>query len=357
MTKIQSEDLAKIVDGILTTRVGENLSSMIEPQQIIENPPLWETDTDAINPYRPLPENITWAMMGDRKALPKQGIITFSAKQKKGKSLSTYALAIPLLSGKQFSTITPLATPNFVMVFDMEMSENTLTQRVLAQVETIGDNGTHFVVFSLKSKSLSDRIATIREKVTKYNPDIVVIDQAAKLVSNGNDLAESNEITDFLDKMSIDRSVWVVMHENKATDNNNMKGHLGSFLSYAAVEAYGVDKKDGIFYVTLKEARDTDETNAAQVTFAINEDGKIIDAQTTAQAKQEEERQKWRNNLQNIFGSDTELRYGELTDRIKIREGLADRAARDKIAKAISLRVIEKTSTDRNSPYKILKAI
>ena len=58
------------------------LSALMQPEQY-ENRPLWETDPDFLNPYKELPPLQTWARIGDRPALPKEGIITFSAKQKK----------------------------------------------------------------------------------------------------------------------------------------------------------------------------------------------------------------------------------------------------------------------------------
>lgn len=356
ITKEQAQELAK---EIYAANVEPGaLSEIMKPEQYT-NRPIWETDPDFLDPYKELPPLQTWCKIADRPALPKSGVITFSAKQKKGKSLSTYALAIPLLSGKDFDTLRPTATdpkdrPNLVMVFDMEMSETTLTNRVLNQVQSIGkEYGNRFVVCSLKSKSIQDRIKTITAKVEQYQPDIIVIDQAAKLVTNGNDLAESNSVTDWLDKMSIGRSVWVVMHENKGQDDNNMKGHLGSFLSYAAVEAYSVDRKDGVFTITYREGRDTDSDNAAPVRFAIGGDGKIIDAAAIFRAAQEREAEGWRNNFAMLFGEDKTLRSMELIERIKSKEGLEERAAKTKIARAKELGVIRKISNEPRAPYEL----
>ena len=347
ITKEQAQELAK-----------EIYAANVKPGALSEimkytNRPIWETDPDFLDPYKELPPLQTWCKIGDRPALPKSGVIIFSAKQKKGKSLSTYALAIPLLTGDNFDTLTPTDRPNLVMVFDMEMSETTLTNRVLNQVRSIGEHGTRFVVCPLKSKSIQERIKIIAAKVEQYRPDIVVVDQAAKLVANGTDLAESNALTDWLDKMSIGRSVWVVMHENKGQDDNNLKGHLGSFLSYAAVEAYSVDHKDGVFTITYREGRDTDSDNAAPVRFAIGGDGKIIDAAAIFRAAQEREAEGWRNNFAMLFGEDKTLRSMELIERIKSKEGLEERAAKTKIARAKELGVIRKTSNEPRAPYEL----
>lgn len=353
MSREQTKTAAELAKEIYAANVKPGaLSEIMNPEQYADRP-IWETDPDFLDPYKELPPLQTWCKIADRPALPKEGIITFSAKQKKGKSLSTYALAIPLLSGNAFDTLTPSDRPNLVMVFDMEMSETTLTNRVLNQVRSIGEHGTRFVVCPLKAKSIHDRVKIISAKVEQYHPDIIVVDQAAKLVANGNDLAESNALTDWLDKMSIGRSVWVVMHENKGQDDNNLKGHLGSFLSYAAVEAYSVDHKDGVFTITYREGRDTDSDNAAPVRFAIGGDGKIIDAAAIFRAAQEREAEGWRNNFALLFGDDKTLRSVELIERINSKEGIEERAAKTKIARAKELGVIRKTSNEPRAPYEL----
>lgn len=353
MSREHTNAVAELAREVFATKIEPGaLSEIMKPEQYT-NRPIWETDPDFLDPYKELPPLQTWCKIADRPALPKEGIITFSAKQKKGKSLSTYALALPLLSGNVFDTLTPSDRPNLVMVFDMEMSETTLTNRVLNQVRSIGEHGPRFVVCPLKAKSIHDRVKIISAKVEQYRPDIVVIDQAAKLVANGNDLAESNALTDWLDKMSIGRSVWVVMHENKSAEDSNLKGHLGSFLSYAAVEAYSVDHKDGVFTITYREGRDTDSDNAAPVRFAIGGDGKIIDAAAIFRAAKEREAEGWRNNFALLFGDDKTLRSMELIERINSKEGIEERAAKTKIARAKELGVIRKTSNEPRAPYEL----
>ena len=327
------------------------LSELMQPEQY-ENRPLWETDPDFLNPYKELPPLQTWARIGDRPALPKEGIITFSAKQKKGKSLSTYAIAIPLLSGNVFDTLTPIDRPNLVLVFDMEMSETTLINRVQSQIRTIGEYGTRFVVCPLKGKSIEERIEIITAKVERYNPQVCIIDQGAKLVKDINGTAETNAVTDMLDKLSIGRSVWVVMHENKNNEDTNMRGHLGSYLSFAAVEAYTVDRKDGVFTITYKEGRDTDSENAAPIRFALDADGKIIDAAAIFRAAKDKEADGWRNNFERIFGDDEKLQSGEIITRLMAQDKLERRAANTKLSKAKEMGIVRKLNpNDHRSPY------
>lgn len=324
----------------------------IEPFDPMKKP-LWEIDTRFINPYAKQTENPTWVIMGTRPALPKEGIITFSAKPKKGKSLSTYAFAIPLLSGKEFDSIKPQGRPNMIMVFDMEMSQSTLVKRVYSQVLSIGQQGQRFVVCSLKGLSLDKKIEIIEEMVGKYNPEIVVIDQAGKLVNNVNDVEETNEVTDLLDTMSMGRSVWVIMHENKDAENRNMRGWLGSYLSFANVEAYSVSRDNGIFTVTYVEGRDTDAENAATVNFTLDESGRIIAATNIVAKRQDDDKAECRKLIEAAFGDDELLGRTELKRRVAKKMGKGDSTADSEVTKADSFGIIEKTGRKLRDPYKL----
>lgn len=235
----------------------------------------------------------------------------------------------------------------------MEMGETTLTKRVKQQVQTIGKNGCRFVVCNLKSKTIEQRLQTMEEKVQRYNPEIIVIDQAAKLVNDINSTTETNQITDYLDKLSIGRSVWCVMHENKDKDNDNMRGHLGSYLSFANVEAYTVDRKNGVFTITYKEGRDTEPDNAPQFFFALNAEGSIIDGTAIQKEADSTEREQWRRDFINLFGEDQELRTKDLITRIREKQGLNERDAERKIEIAKNKGAIFKEPGKITNPFRL----
>lgn len=320
--------------------------------------PLWEVDNLFINPNTPPIPKQCYCVMGERKAIPKEGVITFSAKQKQGKSLSTYALSIPLLTGETFDTITPTDKPNMIIAFDMEMGATTLHNRLQAQLKAIGSQEAPFYIVNLKPIPLPQRLKLIKATIDKYNPAIVIIDQAAKLIPNGNDLEESNKLVNTLDAWSTKRSIWVVMHENKGKEDENMKGHLGSFLAYAAVEAYAVSKKDGVFTITPREARETETDGAAAVRFTLNAESVIrgfgqMDAQE-AEERRQRETEKYRNMFAFVFECTDIMAYTELVETTKKVHRLGTNAAKKDISKAIELGVIQKNEGTRLSPYRYI---
>lgn len=320
--------------------------------------PLWEIDERFINPFAPVPPVQTWAIMGGRPALPCSGIITFSAKPKQGKSLSVYALLTSVLSGQEFDTLKPTERrPRLAVVFDIEMSLTTLSNRAKAMQKSLGDAAPRFQVVSLLSTPKSERLKVIEEITDKFNPDIVAIDQVARLVTNFNDPSENIDFGEWLTQYAKSRTVLTVIHQNKAADNSQMKGHLGSILEELAEENYSVSHKQGVFEIRPVNARQSCVDDAAPMTFALNDAGEIITATNVIELNREKEAEDWRKDFRIIFGDDEELRHSEIKARIMKRQGLTERPAETKISNARAAGAIAHVDpNDNRSPYRITKA-
>lgn len=318
--------------------------------------PLWEIDKRFLNPFAPVPPVQVWASMGDRPAIPRSGIVTFSAKPKQGKSTSTYALLIPIITGRPFDTVTPTTDrPRLVIVFDTEMDTPTLSRRVATMNKALGDAAPRFQVVPLLEIPKSKRRELIEEITEAYNPDIVVIDQVARLVNNFNDAGENVDFGEWLAQYAAKRTVLTVIHQNKAADNTQMKGHLGSILEELAVENYSVSRQQGVFEVKPTNARQScvDDTSTP-VTFALNDEGEIITAAAVIEKNREAAAEGWRNDLRLIYGEDKELKYSELVKRIMEQQGLSKTPAETKVKNARDAGAIEHTDpTNSRSPYRL----
>ena len=320
--------------------------------------PLWEIDQRFLNPFAPVPPVQTWATMGDRPALPCKGIITFSAKPKQGKSISTYALIAPILTGQEFDTLKPAeCRPRLVVVFDTEMDTTTLSNRAKAMQKALGDASRRFQVVPLLNTPKSKRREIIEAITAEYNPDIVVIDQIARMVVNFNDAAENVAFGEWLAQYAAARTVLAVIHQNKAADNTQMKGHLGSILEELAVENYSVSRKQGVFEVKPTNARQSCvDDDSAPVTFALNDAGEIVTATNVIEKNRDKEADRWRNDLRAIFGEDEELKASEIVARIMHQQGLTERPAKAKLANAKTAGAIEHADPLNNrSPYRLTR--
>lgn len=321
--------------------------------------PLWEIDSRFLDPFAPVPEVPTWANMGNRPALPKSGIITFSAKPKQGKSLSVYALLLPLLTGAKLDTLTPAKDrPRLVVVFDTEMDTATLAHRAATMRTALGEAAPRFQVVPMLEIPKSDRKKVIEEITKKYRPEIVAIDQIARLVANFNDAAENVEFGEWLAQFAAKRTVLTVIHQNKAADNTQMKGHLGSLMEELAVENYSVSQKNGIFEIKPVNARQScvDDDSAA-VTFALNESGEIVTATSVEEGNKEREIRKLHTCFELVFGANRELCYSDILRRLTEERGLKRTAAEEKLKAARQEKVIIKTDpANSRSPYRLMSS-
>lgn len=347
-------DLNALPGNVPAMRAATEPAADIKPLDIdpMERP-LYEIDEVFLNPFAELPPVLTWCKMGERPAIDRQGIITFSAKPKQGKSLSIYAILTAIVTGKQLDTITPTASPRLVVVFDTEMDTPTLQRRAAKMITALGEAAPRFQIVPLLAVPKSQRRRVIDEVTAKYNPDIVVIDQVARLVEDFNAAGENVEFGEWLAQYAATRTALVVIHQNKAADNKQMKGHLGSILEELAVENYSVTKENGVFKVEATNARNSCVDEAAPFTFALDESGNIISAAAIVEAKTAAERESWRKDFALIFGEDEELRRKDIIDRIISGQGVTPDGAKKKVDKAAAIGAIVKAGEDRNAPYKL----
>lgn len=318
--------------------------------------PLWEIDNRFVNPFAELPPILTWAKMGGRPAFPLKGIVVISAKPKQGKSFAVYALTRPLLTGKPFESITPLRHANLVMVFDTELSPVSITKRMRKQVEALGENGNRFLSVSLKRIPMQERAALVNAMVEQYHPDIIALDQIANFSPDFNKSGEAVSISEWLKPLSDKALVIVVIHQNKAAEDTNAKGHLGSLVRQDADEYYTVERKNGITTLHCVEARDTDAEGAAaaDLLFTINEAGDIITAADILKSNKEKQAEQCRAELREIFGEDDTLTYSEIIKRIMAKWGLTRTPAETKLSRAKECGALIKEEPDNpRSRYRL----
>lgn len=318
--------------------------------------PLWETDELFLNPFVELPPIQSWCKIGERNAIPKKGLITFSAKTKQGKSYSIYALLLSLVSGEQLDTITPTGEPpRLIIVFDTEMSKTSLTNRVRNMQNALGDKGISFAVISLLQYGNDRRKEIIETTIKKYNPDVVAIDVLTRLIRDFNNVAECNDFANWLQPIAANRTVLTVIHQNKASDNTQMKGHLGSIMNELAVENYDVRRNKGIITAKPTNARDTDvDEETPGFCFIVDKERFIISATEKLEQQREVNREKWYRLFKEAFGNTKTMSRTNLEKAVVNLRGLKPTAASENVRNAIKFNVIEKVGKGRFDPYRLV---
>lgn len=328
---------------ILCRQIMEDAQSQVEVPKIDGNTILYEIDKRFINPDKPLPAIKTWAKMGNRPALTRNGIVLINAKPKQGKSFSVYALLSALICGKRFDSLQTLETPNLCIVFDTEMVEIDLQTRIKPLYKVIGDeNRAKFQVCSLLSTPKQDRLNVIKDIVEQYNPSVIAIDQLADLIGDFNSSNESVAVFEPLKIFMAERTVFLILHQNKAKDDTNSKGHIGTLAEQNASEVYTIKKEKGIFELSLKMARFASSDDATPFCFSLSDDGEIISSEDIERSNNAQQREEYRIVFNKLFGDDKEITSGELANRIAATEGIKVRAAMKKIKIAFDFGVIDK---------------
>lgn len=340
---------------ILCRQIMKDVQSQVEVPKIDENTILYEIDNRFINPDKPLPAIKTWANIGERPAITRNGIVLINAKPKQGKSYSVYALLSALICGEKFDSLQPLETPNLCIVFDTEMAEIDLQTRIKPLYKKIGDeNRAKFQVCSLLSTPKQERLNVIKDIVGQYNPPIIAIDQLADLMEDFNSSSEAVALFEHLKVFMAERTVFLIIHQNKAKDDTNSKGHAGTLAEQDASEVYTIKKEKGIFELSLKMSRFTSSDDAPLFRFSLSNNGDIISCDDIARQNERQRREEIFHIFEHIFGDDEELSYTDLVNRVAEAEGIQKRTAKTKVKNAYDTGNLNKDKRKEGVFYRLL---
>ena len=117
------------------------------------------------------------------------------------------------------------------------------------------ENNKYLHVYSLRLMPLEERMKYIEQRIIDHKPNAVFIDGIADLLSDFNDIAQSQEAIQNMMTLSskYKTAVFFVLHTNKS--DNNMKGHLGTLATQKCADVFQVEKKGNIFHVSESESR------------------------------------------------------------------------------------------------------
>ncbi|MBR4757489.1 MAG: AAA family ATPase [Bacteroidaceae bacterium] len=227
-------------------------------------------------------------------------------KQKSGKSAVLKVCAAALLSGKQFRVKSELKEP-VVLFIDTEQQKADVKLVVdeMKHMTELNDDyiDSHLLLFTLRRRSYDTLLEDTHLLIDEYRPQVAFIDGLVDYVSSFNDEVMSRELIHKLQMLCEEYGCAIVnvLHENKAADDVNMRGHLGTVLSQKAGSVLQCKKaKSGIINVTCPDARHG-QMPAWNICFG--NDNHLMDAdlihqqEVQAVRKQKEERRQAERDL------------------------------------------------------------
>ena len=219
--------------------------------------------------------------IGGVPACSRKDIVAVKAKQKHGKSNFVGILMAALLGG-QWQTVRREADHVRILYIDTEMKPCDTVKlcrkalRMAKQDERANDN--RFNAYNLRKMSTEECRATLPLLLENVPTDIVFIDGIVDLIRDFNDPEESQrlvrELIDLAEQFNC--CIVCVLHTNKATDDHNMRGHLGTMLAQKGQNVFECkkekvkDTKEEVVIVTCVDHRNAP---IPDLCFAFDNDG------------------------------------------------------------------------------------
>jgi len=227
-------------------------------------------------------------------AFAKKDIISIKAKQKEGKTTMISILIAVLLGGQWNKLKREINHIPRIIYFDNEMKERDTWQmyRKSLQLAHLPNRSVDDVLFVNLRKLSYQQCAEIIEKyVAFYRPDIIFVDGIVDLICDFNNIEQSQALVRSHMNLAeeYDCCIVEVLHTNKAADDHNMRGHLGTILSQKGSNTFEC-KKDKKLNVVTVSCDDYRKQPVPEWSFGFDANGIPVCADD-AKAKSDAEKQ------------------------------------------------------------------
>ena len=315
-----------------------------EDLQLISTPPERDPYRIYLSDEYPDPENLL--QYGESGTLPMGEITAIAGKAKTGKSFAVSILVASVLGCKDFAFIHDRENAK-VLYFDTEQGD-CYVARIIRRIHKllgwdIRTDSPQLIPYKLREQPQEERFNFILDKVSEFEPNLIVIDGIADLVFDFNDVRESTEmVVKLLDMCSrFDVAILTVLHENKSKEDRNMKGHLGTMLLQKCASVFHLEKKGDTYTVTNTDCRNRPIEAFA---FLIDDAGlpRTVEAmaQQANEAKERMEIEDIRNVLAEIFAENDRLLYTQIKKAYMEKDRVSEKTAKRRIDRAKELGIL-----------------
>ena len=200
-----------------------------------------------------------------KPCFPRRELVAITGKAKSGK---TFVTSMLMAVGSQEGSINQLPLkrireePLHVLWYDTEQSDEStqdilknrimklaadkrgLAQADLFDAENNSWSGKMFDVFNVRGVAWKERRSLLCEAVTRCKPDLVIVDGIRDLVNDINDGMLAQEVMEELMHLATEHKCCIVcvLHQNKGSEDHNLRGWIGTELMNKAFEVYACEK-------------------------------------------------------------------------------------------------------------------
>ena len=256
-------------------------------------------------------------------------IHAIKAKQKAGKTTALKVFIAALLVGVMFRIKSLLENPRIVF-FDTEQNR-TDTKLILEDVAQMTGLPPDVIdaqvsLHSLRRIDQEQLLPLLRMALEDEKPQVVMLDGIVEFVASFNDETESKLLIKELLKLSdeFNCAIVCVLHTNKADEDHNMRGHLGTMLAQKSATVLECVKEKGSCVITVKcsEARH-EEMPAWSITF--DAEGHIVDADEQRRQLIEQRRAEQQLKRQEASEKEKQERLEKCLNIIRDKGGVVSR--------------------------------
>lgn len=290
-----------------------------------------------LNLSQPINEPKFLFSIGSIPSIPTGELIGIKGRAKQGKSQLEYILISVMLSGISKGDVKALQARYKILMFDTEQSQASLKkccQRVLKFAGLPTDkNDTRFLPFFMRPLTIEERRKTIEDAIKEEKPDIIFIDGVRDLLQDFNNLDQSNELIQWLLSLTAEYGCTIVsvLHQNKAKEDGNMRGHLGTELLNKLTDCFEVSKKDGKFIVSCTDSRNVP---CADFAFSIDAEGNFQVEETTTVDKNAARVADIQRVLKLCFDKLPNYGFRELVSAYALEDATSESTAKRRISEA-----------------------
>ncbi len=214
---------------------------------------LQRLETRRITPDTQIPPREFLFTMFGTPCFPRGELVALTGKEKSGKTYVASLLMALCVRDEVLSMRRNVSNRLNVLWYDTEQSEES-TQEILtgrigrmlsAPEGRLPFDGEDrwmdaFNVFNVRAESWSDRMPLLEAAITSCRPDLVILDGIRDLVDNINDGVLSQSVVERLMHLASDCSCCIVcvLHQNKSGEDRNLRGWIGTELTYKSFEVY-----------------------------------------------------------------------------------------------------------------------
>ena len=250
------------------------------------NPKLQRLERRRITPHSLIPKRRFLFEMFDKPCFARGELVGITGRAKSGKTFFTSILMALGVCGEVLGIKRIDPKPLRVLWYDTEQSEEStqeilcdrimrLWQRNIPEGESIENFPSEmFDIFNVRAEAWQDRMPLLEEAILEYKPDLVILDGIRDLVNDINDGIMSQKVIERLMNLASETDCCIVsiLHQNKASEDKNLRGWIGTELTYKSFEVYECSKdNDRIFSVKQTMTRKYDIDNALQ--FVVDAEG------------------------------------------------------------------------------------